>query len=391
MLGAVKLHPFEQDRFNNLVDHARTRFDEITDPEARILMHSATAYDLPEPAEEERRPNVRSEFLRWLMTDGQAGKFIDPKGIRIWCVTISTPLDLQSATIPHFVHLLWSNVESDVVLFNAELKGLLVFGGRLGNGLLADSIIVRGPLSIKGSKCGGTVRLTGADIGRNLDMSGTELSGNGVMLVLDGARIRGSAFMHQGFRSSGEVRMLNAHVAGDLGFAGAVITATGRALSLDKIAVEGLLSLDRWCDADGSVKAFTCSGSVNLPAAEIKGDFVCNGADLAATGIALSIATAKIRGHVYLRSGFKARGQLYMHSVEIGNSIDMSGATLTDATVAVCLENASVRGTILISEGFSSFGRIDAKGAQIGGNLVCDDCKLPLLYCANTTIKGDLH
>ncbi len=83
------------------------------------------------------------------------------------------------------------------------------------------------------------IRLVGAEIGRNIDLTGTELTGSGITLVLDGARIRGSAFIHDGFRSSGEVRMLNARIGGDLGFDGATLTATGRALSLDKIARPG--------------------------------------------------------------------------------------------------------------------------------------------------------
>ena len=185
MSDFIALRPFEQGRFEGLIDLARALFDrEITYPEARVLMHSATARDLPEPSEAESRPNVRSEFLRWLMTDPEAAKFIDPKGIRIWSVTIPNLLDLQGATIPHLVHLLWSNVESEVVLVSAELKGLLVFGGNLRKGLLADGITVRGPLFIKGSKCSGTIRLTGADIGRNLDMSGTELLGRDLEMML---------------------------------------------------------------------------------------------------------------------------------------------------------------------------------------------------------------
>ena len=392
MSDAITLRPFEQGRFDCLVDLARTRFDAgITQPEARILMHSAAAYFLPEPSEAESRPNVRPEFLRWLMTDAEAAKSIDPKGIRIWSVTIPGPLDLQGCTIPHPVYFLWSNVEAELALFGAEVKGLFVFGGNLRKGLLADGITVRGPVFIKGAKSGGTIHLIGADIDRNLDMSGTELTGSGMMLVLDGARIRGSAFMHQGFRSSGEVRMLNARVGGDLGFNGAALKATGRALSLDKAAVEGNVSFAEWYDSGGSVRAFTSDGFVNLLAAEIKGDLDCNGADLAATGIALNLATARIRGHVYLRNGFKARGQLHMHSAEIGNSIDMSGAALTEASIAVVLEEASVRGTVSLCEGFTSFGLVDVKGAQIGGNLVCDNCKLPLLYCTNTTVKGDLQ
>jgi sRNA-binding regulator protein Hfq len=204
-------------------------------------------------------------------------------------------------------------------------------------------------------------------------------------------RIRGSAFLHNGFRSSGSVQMLNARVGGDLGFDGATLTATGRALSLDKVAVEGNVSLASWSPSDGSVKVFRSDGSVNLPAAQIRGDLDCDGADLAAEGISLNLATAQIRGHVYLRNGFKSRGQLHLHSADIGNSIDLSGATLTEAVIAVMLQEATVRGTISICEGFASFGRVDVQSAQIGGNLVCDQCNLSLLYCANMTLKGDLQ
>lgn len=185
--------------------------------------------------------------------------------------------------------------------------------------------------------------------------------------------------------------MLNARVAGDLGFNGATLTATGRALSLDKVAVEGNVSLAKWSHPDGSVTVFHSDGSVNLPGAQIRGDLDCDGADLAATGISLNLATAQIRGHVYLRNGFKSRGQLHLHSADIGNSIDLSGATLTEAVIAVMLQEATVRGTISICEGFASFGRVDVQSAQIGGNLVCDQCKLSLLYCANMTLKGDLQ
>ncbi len=108
--------------------------------------------------------------------------------------------------------------------------------------------------------------------------------------------------------------------------------------------------------------------------------------------VSLSISTLlRFGGHVYLRNGFKSSGQLYMHSVDIENTIDLSGATLTEAPIAIVLQEASVRGTISICEGFASVGRVDLQSAQIGGNLVCDECKLPLLYCANMTLKGDLQ
>jgi sRNA-binding regulator protein Hfq len=388
----IMLRPFEQERLNRLVELAQIHFDAVlTQSEAHVLMHSAAAYALPEPSAAEPRPPVRPEFLRWLMTDPGAARFIDPKGIRVWSMSIPAPLDLQGCTIPHAVHFLWDAVEAELTLFAAEVKGLFIFGGTLRKGLLADGITVHGPVSIKGAKSDGAIHLIGAEIDRNIDLSGTELTGSGIALALDGARVRGSVFMHNGFRSSGEVRMLNARVGGDLGFNGAALTATGRALSLDKVAVEGNVSLAKWSRSDGSVNVFHSDGSVNLPGAQIRGDLACDGADLAAAGISLNLATARIRGHVYLRNGFKSRGQLHMHSVDIGNSIDLSGAILTEAVAAVFLQEAAVRGTISICEGFASFGRVDVQGAQIGGNLVCDESKLSLLYCANMTLKGDLQ
>lgn len=392
MPDMIMLRLFEQERFNRLVELARSHFDtELTQPEARVLMHSATAYFLPTPSEVEPRPPVRSDFLRWLLTDPDAAKFIDPKGIRIWSVSIPAPLDLQGCSIPHSLHFLSTTFEAEFALFAAEVRGLFILGGTLEKGMLADGITVHGPVFIQGAKSDGPIHLIGAEIERNIDLSGTELTGNGIALALDGARIRGSAFMHNGFRSSGAVQMLNARVGGDLGFNGATLTATGRALSLDKIVVEGNVSLAPWSHSNGSVNVFHSDGSVNLLGAQIRGDLDCDGADLAATGTSLNLATAQIRGHVYLRNGFKSRGQLHMHSVDIGNSIDLSGATLTEAAIAIILQEAIVRGTISICEGFASFGWVDVQGAQIGGNLVCDDCKLSLLYCANMTLKGDLQ
>lgn len=392
MSDIIKLRPFEQERFDCLVELARNRFDFALDQaEARVLMHSAAAYPLPVPSEAEPRPPVRPDFLRWLMTEPEAAKFIDPKGIRIGSVSITAPLDLQGCSIQHALYFFSIMFGAEFALFTADVKALFIFGGTLRKGLLADGITVHGPVFIKGAKSEGPIHLIGAEIERNLDLSGTELTGDGIALALDGARIRGSAFMHEGFRSSGEVRMLNARVGGDLGFNGATLTATGRALSLDKVVVEGNVSLAPWSHANGSVNVFHSDGSVNLLGAQIRGDLDCDGADLDATGTSLNLATAQIRGHVYLRNGFKSRGQLHMHSADIGNSIDLSGATLTEAAIAVILQEATVQGTISICEGFASLGWVDVQSAQIGGNLVCDDCKLSLLYCANMTLKGDLQ
>ena len=134
-------------------------------------MHSSVGYPLPKPSETEPLLAVGSEFLRWLMTDPEVAKLIDPKGIRIWSALISDPLDLQGCTIPHHVYFLGSIIEAELALFAADIKGLLILGGTLKKGLLADGIRVHGPVFIKEVRSDGTIHLVGADIGRNLDMS----------------------------------------------------------------------------------------------------------------------------------------------------------------------------------------------------------------------------
>jgi hypothetical protein len=124
--------------------------------------------------------------------------------------------------------------------------------------------------------------------------------------------------------------MLNARTGGDFGCDGAQLTATGNALSLDKVIIEGGMSLSN---------GFQSSGSIRLPGGQVYGDLDCAGAHLTAGGIALNLATADIRGHLYLRSDlrrdiridFESSGQICLHSVRIGNSLDCSGAILTGA------------------------------------------------------------
>ena len=318
----VEMRPIEEERFKRLLELAKSQFDQsITEPEARVLVHSAAGYPLPTPSDTDPRLTVRSEFLRCLLTDAEAAKHVDPKGVRIWSALVSDPLDLQGCTIPHQVYLLGCVFEGPLAMFASDIKGLYIMGGVLNQGLLADSINVRGPVFIKHVKSDGGIHLVGSDIGRNLDMAATEITTTGMALLRDGAKIRGSVFLHNRFRASGEVRMLNARIGGDLGFRGATLLATGRALSLDKVVVEGNVSFAKWINPDGSEEAFHSEGSINLLAARLEGDLDCEGADFAATGISLNLSTAKIRGHVYLRNGFQSRGTLHMHSAEIGNSV----------------------------------------------------------------------
>lgn len=78
----VDMRPFEEERFKRLLELAQSQFDQnITEPEAQVLVHSAAGYPLPTPYGTDPRLRVRAEFLRWLLTDLKAAKHIDSKGV----------------------------------------------------------------------------------------------------------------------------------------------------------------------------------------------------------------------------------------------------------------------------------------------------------------------
>jgi hypothetical protein len=380
----------EKIHFHQLIELARARFDtNLLVIEAQVIQHSVRSDDFEPQTDSDPKPNIRPKFLRWLATDAEAAALIDPKGIRVFSATLSGRLDLHGCHITHMLKFVECHFKEDICLATADVPALYLIGGQISKGVLADGIIVRGPLFIKNLKSSGAIRLIGARIDRNFDCSGTVLDVADPSLILDGARILGSVFLHEGFKSSGEIRMLNARIGGDFGCDGAQLTATANALSLDKVIVEGGMSLS---------SGFQSSGSIRIPGCQIFGDLDCAGAHLTAGGIALNLATADIRGHLYLRSDFrgdvrrdfKSSGQICLHSARIGNSLDCSGATLTGAVTSILLEEATVVGSVALCDGFNSFGRVELQGAHVGGNLVCDGATLLALYCANIKLDGDL-
>ena len=380
----------EKAHFDCLIQLALSRFDaNLSQAEARVIEHSVRSADFEPLDDSERKPTIRPEFLRWLATDPEAAALIDPKGIRVLSATIPGRLDLHACHISRPLKFLQCNFQEDICLATADLPAFYFMGGDVIKGILADGVTVHGPLFIKNVKSSGAIRLVGATIDGNLDCSGTILDVSETALILDGAKLRRSAFLHDGFNSSGEIRMLNAQIGGDLGFDGAQLTGIGRALSLDKVVIEGGMSL-----SDG----FQSSGEIRLPGCQISGDLNCSGALLTAEGIALNLATADIHGHLFLRCDlsrdlrrdFRSSGQVCLHSAHIGNSVDCTGAVFTRAVTSILLEEATVGGTVYFCDGFESFGRVEVQGAKLHHDLVCEGATLLALYCAKMEMGGDL-
>jgi hypothetical protein len=87
-------------RINRLTDLAHLHFDiNLTRAETKVLTDSAGSIDPIEPALNSPRPDVRPEFIRWLATDHEAAKHIDPKGLRAWGVNLAGKLDFEECHI----------------------------------------------------------------------------------------------------------------------------------------------------------------------------------------------------------------------------------------------------------------------------------------------------
>ena len=135
----------------------------------------------------------------------------------------------------------------------------------------------------------GAVRLAGADITGQLNMTGAQLTraGNdGDALTADGMKVGGSVFLDsagdQGtFTAAGTVRLAGADITGQLNMRGAQLTRAGKdgtALTADTIKVGG----DVLLDSAGDQHTFTAAGTVSLPGAQVGGSLYLTGADLAA-------------------------------------------------------------------------------------------------------------
>jgi hypothetical protein len=185
----------------------------------------------------------------------------------------------------------------------------------------------------------------------------------------DGVNVDGDFFLHNvrrnKFQSNGEIRLLGAEIRGDLDLTGASLSnPNADALSVDRAKIRGNIFLRAGFKADGGIR---------LVGTEIGGDLDCDSASLSnPKADALSVDGAKIRGNVFLRTGFKAFGEIRLLGAEIGGDLDCSGAELSNPDGnAISADGAEIGGAVFLSHGFKAAGAVRFIGAEIGGQLSC--------------------
>ncbi|MGA7220204.1 MAG: hypothetical protein WBX38_17945 [Candidatus Sulfotelmatobacter sp.] len=99
---AVELIPkLDAIRAQKLIELAHQRFsDHLQEAEERVLKDSASS-KFPVIADaNSAHPPVRAQFIRWVISDEEARKYIDPRGIRMWCAAIAEEVSLSDCRIP---------------------------------------------------------------------------------------------------------------------------------------------------------------------------------------------------------------------------------------------------------------------------------------------------
>jgi len=152
-------------RATRLLLLAHDRFDpDLTDAELKVLRDSASSLDPEEPEAGAPRPLIRVEFVRWLVTDQDATSNIDPKGLRVYGVTLPSKLDLGKCRVAFAIDFFRCTIKGEVNLQFAEAAGLSIVDCTVDGSILADGINIRGALFFRNSIFFGEIRLVASQI-----------------------------------------------------------------------------------------------------------------------------------------------------------------------------------------------------------------------------------
>jgi hypothetical protein len=259
---------------------------------------------------------IRADLIRWLCTDPEAIKTVDPRGVRVYAAKISGGLDLSYATVPLPLLLCRCNLANSSDFQRVKLP-LLDLNGTYARSINMDGANVTGSIFLVRLKVEGEVRLIGAQIGGNLECDTAILkSPGGSALSADSADIRGNVFLRAGFSAAGEVDLLGAQIGGDLDCGGGTFeNPGGAALKADRANIKGAVFLKY---------NFSSEGEVRLIGAQIGGNLECDTAILKnAGGLALNADSADIKGNVFLRDNFSAEGAVRLNAAHITGTLEI--------------------------------------------------------------------
>lgn len=383
-----------QDQINELERLARARFTDppLSEAEQKLVRAAPKgefaicgpkvkrddpAYDPSKAEEWGGDREIRAELIRWLCVNRRAKELVDPRGIQLFGAMVSDSLDLDNVTIPFRLRLERCWLTQGLTLLDAQMPMLDLQGTRV-RAITADRVLVNGTVFLRnGFHAEGEVRFLDSQIDGDLDCGGAtfenpardQVISSGNALNADRAVVKGGVFLSGGFRAKGEVRFVKAQIGVQLNCIGGTFEnpaqagGSGIALYGDRVAVNGDALLRGGLSAKGEVR---------FSGAQIGGDLDCGGAtlenppqgDVTGSGTALEASDAVVKGGVYLRNGFSARGDVRLLGAQIGGDLDCGGAKISGTVEA---ERAVIEGALFWrSVGNLSGLGLDLTGASVG-------------------------
>ncbi|HEV7974543.1 hypothetical protein [Amycolatopsis sp.] len=259
--------------------------------------------------------------------------------------------------------------------------------------IYADGLRIEHGIVLSEVRClKGGIDLTDAVIGGTLLLSGAELANDeGAALDADRLVVSGSVFLRAGFRAEatdelGAVRMFGARIGGQLDMSDARVSNTdGPAFGADGMSVEESAHFSR------VAAATTCDDdTIRLRGVHIGGQLRMDGAQLTNTdGPAVGADGITVDGDAQFTEGFRAEtaspnGTVRLAGARIGGELQLWGAQLKNSAGPAFLGDHLVVGeTLTFGDGFRAEGagpdgcfrlfgaRISGQLIGNGGHLVC--------------------
>jgi hypothetical protein len=351
--------------------------------------------------EHERR--IRATLVAWLCTDQGARKYVHWRGIQVFGARIKGLLDLPFVSVPFQLAFERCQLKDGIDLRRAEVAELDLQGSLVEQGITANGLNVRHNVLLRDCTVKCDVGLVGAQIGGNLACGGATFDS-----PLQGSLPENGAAQDANKRAAGPK---SGEIGGDLSRetrhfftrqGQKRVPSSGTPLNADGIDVKGDVLLR---------KGFKANGEVRLLGAQIGRDLECDGGtfcnpplkDVAGSGMALNADGIDVKGYVFLRTGFKACGEVRFLRAHIGRNLECDGGTFSSPPLkdvgipprkdvsnpppkgisnpphkdlpgsgkSLNAERADIRGSVYFRKGFTADGAVDLHGAEVGGTFDC--------------------
>src|SRR5664280_1208263 len=250
-------------------------------------------------------------------------------------------------------------------------RGLSVVGALISDVLDLSYCTMPVPLRLRGAVFNDVLKLVGATITGQFELTGSELNGrndHGNALAADLMRVDGDTLLAQLHVTGGAVRLMDATITGALVLTGAELNSEdddGDALVADRICVDG----------DAFMDLKVAGGAVRLVGATITGALVLTGAELHGRndhGNALAADRMRVDGSAFLKELKVTGGAVRLTNATIKGHLDLTGAKLNgkdDYDDALVADRVCVNGDALLSRIEVPQGAVRLMGATITGQL----------------------